>query len=77
MYETRFTVSGDFSFPIDMLRFDQCFPASQEDVRAISQKDSIREVNLIQYHEGKTSRVTPARWRSFLWEVTTSTTRKV
>jgi hypothetical protein len=32
MYVQTFTVTGSMSFPLDMLRYDACWPSSQDDV---------------------------------------------
>lgn len=74
----RFTVSGSYRFPHDMLRYDACYPADTESAIAIA--DSIDrtswtkeerkqnrtfKVNLI----GTVGPPTDGRWRSFSWVV--------
>lgn len=71
---TRFTVIGRGKFPIDMLRYDSCWPAKSEDARTITATfDEPRdpretfEIGLMQaagYGEP-----TVARWDSFGWKV--------
>lgn len=78
MHERRFTVRGRGEFPIDMLRYDRCWPRTGEDVLRIepsytSRGDlSTREVTLYKYTQLKRGSVAEAgRWRSFGWEVIT------
>ena len=62
-------VPGLGSFPVDMLRYDQCVPvnfALDENDRVVPQEDDLIIAkcvasNLDQYH--------PDRWRSFLWAI--------
>ena len=65
-----FEVSGKGNFPLDMLRYDQCWPRSPEDVSRIldqvcngTKKVSI---NLTSY-----SQPTVDRWKSFCWSCET------
>lgn len=60
----RFTVDGDYTFPLDMLRYDGCWPASSEDAVAMERKGP-RTVTLISHFNPPTE----ARWRSFGWHV--------
>ena len=72
MYATRFKVRGNFSFPVDMLRYDACYPATQDAVNKMRwQADGeTREVTLMQLHQRKNgAHVTEDRWASFGWEV--------
>lgn len=70
MYETRFTVEGTGQFPLDMLRYDRCFPAKGEDAISMA-NDHIRVPRRIQLdvrHPFKGDRmVTRERWASFGW----------
>lgn len=66
-----FTVRGSGRFPIDMLRYDTCWPATQVDVRKVESNVShasfsrdVLEVVLV-----GTSKPTHRRWESFGWEV--------
>jgi len=72
-----FTVSGKVPFPLDMLRYDACWPVTGED--AAEMEDSIhrrrdpksglmirRRIKLTTSNE---SAPTVGRWESFLWEV--------
>ena len=59
----EFTVMGRNDFPMDMLRYDLCWPSSERDSTRIS-IPTPRNINL----KGlKTP--TAARWASFGWEV--------
>lgn len=75
MHRTTFTATGEGSFPIDMLRYDQCFPADSEGVDALMHGGSV--VRLALLHPTRTVRLTPDRWESFGWHITVDSTRKV
>lgn len=74
-YRTTFEVSGKYSFPLDMLRYDCCFPARSEDASMIlrTQESDFFQSNpvirLVKYHETKVPILTDARWNSFGWSV--------
>ena len=57
----KFGVEGDGKFPIDMLRYDSCWPHSSIDVDAFNRKGR-RTITLASY-----SAPTIARWESFGW----------
>lgn len=65
-----FTVEGPGMFPLDMLRYDACHPASSESVgeMVISGRHGAQQekhqVSLISYNEP-----TVGRWESFGWKV--------
>lgn len=76
--EIRFTVSGRGEFPMDMLRYDECYPVGPDDVAAIRatfdmSDDAPRgpyEVRLLHRGEGQGyPKPTVARWNSFCWGV--------
>ncbi len=73
IHATRFTVEGSGRFPIDMLRYDSCFPETEfEGSGRIGDDTTIdrREVKLMTYHEHKARNgLTPARWASFGWKI--------
>lgn len=77
MYVTIFDVDGDGRFPLDMLRYDSCFP--RDDVVGLIGVDGGRRtVRMACYHKLKSkSYITPARWESFGWTVTKIECRKV
>jgi hypothetical protein len=69
---TRFTVQGLYKFPIDMLRYDSCWPAdtrSAQDIELSQTHTPERgtyQITLLTWSTG----ITPARWASFGWTVT-------
>jgi hypothetical protein len=69
----RFTVQGSRAFPLDMLRYDACYPAATSDVTKIdeSQHSETRapgevSIDLV----GRVHNPTHARWNSFGWKIT-------
>lgn len=66
----RFTVEGPYPFPVDMLRYDRCWP-EREGIdtgaiaraldSAIQRRDRVTLIGLDHPTEG--------RWRSFGWSV--------
>jgi hypothetical protein len=66
----RFVMRGSLGFPIDMLRYDSAWPASESDANAITRSVAHAgsdgpvdiEIYMRQYP-------TVARWRSFGWVV--------
>lgn len=72
MRSSRFTVAGVGAFPLDMLRYDRCFPQTQVDVAAMSRvrgERVARHVCLESVSVGD-PRPTLRRWESFGWKVT-------
>lgn len=64
----RFVVEGSGEFPIDMLRYDSCFPSKESESRGIaSDRRDLRRVTL--EHRGSGQAPTIGRWKSFLWNV--------
>jgi hypothetical protein len=67
----QFRVTGRYPFPVDMLRYDCCWPASSEDGHKIEQ--SIRRESegavTVTLYTGYPSAPTVARWKSFGWTV--------
>lgn len=61
-----FLVEGDGEFPYDMLRYEQCWPATSSDALAMEYRDSKRRVRLAtdSLYQPHT-----ARWDSFQWHV--------
>ena len=68
---TYFKVRGKFAFPLDMLRYDECFPAttnSASKMEGLDRKDGRiieREISLVSHRPN----ITEARWESFGWTV--------
>ena len=77
-YFQTFTVESTFSFPIDMLRYDSCFPHTERDSGEIT--DSITSfkgfsVEVGRYVKYKNIQPTIARWESFNCKVSKVETR--
>jgi hypothetical protein len=75
-YEFEVVTSYRREFPIDMLRYDGCFPLEERDALAIAR--SIRgddmtaedaRIHLVAYHESGGWKPTAARWESFGWKL--------
>lgn len=68
----EYYVSGSGAFPLDMLRYDACWPATGEDAASmgITMRDDpeayrkVRSIRILSHSEP-----TLARWASFTWSV--------
>ena len=79
IYHFEFTVSPKrattIGFPIDMLRYDHCWPKSEEDSMKIANSFNIMNetgvevVILRSNNENKSWTPTSGRWESFGWKV--------
>lgn len=70
MWLVVFTVEGSGTFPYDMLRYDSCYPRSDDDVTNMVTPQAARQVTLNTTSWSKTrAGTTPARWESFGWKV--------
>jgi hypothetical protein len=69
----KFTVRGSGRFPVDMLRYDRCFPTSTEAVMHIAHQlrdgEGVEQYRSVELATDWTSTPTVSRWRSFGWEV--------
>lgn len=72
---TDFTVEGRGDFPLDMLRYDECWPADGDSALRLIKKDkedrapgetTFRQVNL---RTNRSVNIHPKRWDSFNWKV--------
>ena len=63
----EFTVSGNFPFPLDMLRYDSCWPHSGDDVAEIESSLSREQRRLFQIRLVGINKPTLDRWSSFCW----------
>ena len=66
-----FTVRGRGPFPVDMLRYDQCWPVFPDDadkIRDSLMNPSYKDTREIQLNSTK-SFSTDARWSSFGWYI--------
>ena len=84
VYYQTFEVTGRFSFPLDMLRYDSCFPAGQEDACALTHAcvdspEAQWKIRLARYVFVKDHLPTKDRWASFSCSVVNGsvTTRKM
>ncbi len=73
----RFEVEGQGAFPVDMLRYDSCWPDSTDDALKISAhradgKECVerRRVTLVTVE--RLNCVVDGRWQSFNWRVVKS-----
>lgn len=70
-YKWRFVVKGCGAFPIDMLRYDACYPCDQDCTEVITldrldeRYNAPRSLRLI----SRVGEPTNARWASFGWYV--------
>lgn len=74
----KFTVRGGLSFPLDMLRYDACYPADQAAVSAIqnsvnglvlSLRENLTEVHLARQVSSVKDMPTFGRWESYGYQV--------
>jgi hypothetical protein len=80
-YQHEFEVTSKYPFPLDMLRYDSCFPSRSEDGAQIMwsiDRDNQgliepRTVRLVHHDERKHWTPTIGRWSSFLWTVVDDT----
>lgn len=67
-------VSGHGEFPIDMLRYDSCYPSSERDANA-ADDHGFRSVMVTRRIDGGyPAHFTNDRWASFGWDVHLTTT---
>lgn len=68
-----FKVTGNGEFPVDMLRYDGCYPRTTEDACNLKLGDFDRKekrtVELTMVVNSKDRGPTVDRWRSFMWAV--------
>lgn len=83
-YLVEFTVRVGIDFPLDMLRYDSCWPATSDDVSKITHSLEKRgdrpvfDVELRKYCETKANPgVTHARWMSFTCHCSNVRVRKL
>lgn len=65
---TILRVEGSGEFPIDMLRYDSCCPATEADSGTIERQDERRVVKLRRFSRAGAP-ATAARWQSRGWKV--------
>jgi len=74
MTRHTFTVEGQGRFPIDMLRYDSCYPASESESCKLSESVengglAVRRVELACRNDRERWTPMAARWESFGWTV--------
>lgn len=69
--------TGRGQFPIDMLRYDRCYPESESDSAQIQYDRSERSVTVVAltYSKFVGAAWTPKRWESFMWRLSDETVR--
>lgn len=81
LYRHEATVDVKGSFPVDMLRYDRCYPASEEGAYAIavSLTDVRRDSFCVTLRALSSSKThwTPVRWRSFGATIVETTVSKL
>jgi hypothetical protein len=65
----EFSVIGRGRFPIDMLRYDNCVPASENDAISIETGKDMRTVRLRRFVTDNTNGPAVGRWQSFGWDI--------
>lgn len=72
----HFTVEGSGEFPVDMLRYDNCWPVGSEDAisihlryGAIGEDQLFGKMRRVRLATTYPSAPTDGRWRSFTWRV--------
>lgn len=71
-YCVRFAVIGSGVFPLDMLRYDRCYPQTERDANVAQGHSLIAEARVVNLESPGNQRhwqPCAARWRSFGWEV--------
>ena len=70
MYEHIAEVRGRGQFPIDMLRYDQCYPRTGDDAHKIASARDDRAVVIVTKSDDPIACWTERRWASYLWRLT-------
>lgn len=73
VYSFKFVVEGRNNFPLDMLRYDACWPASASDVnrlaRSLEFNTELKRIELYHVHPARMWDPSTKRWASFDWRV--------
>jgi hypothetical protein len=64
----NFTVKGHGQFPLDMLRYDACWPTRSEDIAQMDPLDHTQEYT-VHLRSALNRWPTEGRWQSFGWTV--------
>ena len=78
MYHQTFVVTGRSRdrFPMDMLRYDECWPQEPSQIPSPDSQEYTASVRMARYVSNETDQPTTARWDSFGWLVTNIVTRR-
>lgn len=81
-YTQRFTVVGKGAFPLDMLRYDYCYPCTSDDAVVIGAEDwngkgEPRTVELSRTIAHSKVTPTEGRWASFGWRLVPGSVRNI
>jgi len=61
---------GVGEFPFDMLRYDQAYPAIENEMYVLTESDPTRERAIVLNRwKCQPGSFTPQRWQSFLWKI--------
>lgn len=70
----KFKVEGSGDFPVDMLRFDGCYPRTTEDAMNLKlgefDRTKRRSIELLMPVENRQREPSTDRWNSFGWIIT-------
>lgn len=80
MWVSHAEVRGRGSFPIDMLRYDECFPSDQASVAAMTgdgREHKVVHVTKFGRTSREASRWTYDRWVSFGWSCRVTSTARM
>ena len=69
LYVHQARVTGFGEFPLDMLRYDACHPATEADTAVIEHSRERRSVNVEQTSAQRHDPWTVGRWSSFGWTI--------
>lgn len=75
-YYQTFDVTGQGHFPLDMLRYDHCWPRYEAQICDIPAAKEKRTIAIARRVDGPRVMPTIERWRSFGWTVTNIQTDK-
>jgi hypothetical protein len=75
VYQQRWEVEGSMSFPVDMLRYDSCFPFSETESYKIikcmegNNRGPVRVIVHRYRSSGMSKEPNAQRWQSFGWKI--------
>jgi hypothetical protein len=65
MYKHTADISSGLEFPLDMLRYDQCYPDRGEDASRMATQDPEAPIRVATVRNTRIPPWTDGRWRSF------------